>query len=275
MKKIIVMLFCLMALIGSASAALEYSDLKYSWGRYILGGGWSKVSLNLKNTGSVQEVGVIGIEHRTNPVYSIVSDQSSCDPRFPNDVQRSYKIDPGSSVSITLEAKKFDGGGTFYPYLVHVNHCCTNGVTSYACDAKQPFGWAYNLNNGDPIKFNKPDSTSNDQCDTDYGANQYLQKQGVYNCKTAVCQDPSSVNSKAVCNEYSCIEGAQQFQVCTGGDSIVIRTCTGSAWVETGNKCPSETLPDEPGTDEPLPVWVYVAGGVAVAGVGLLLLIKK
>ena len=268
MKKLLLLLITLIC-IGVASATLEATNIKYSWGRNLVSGGWSKVSFDLKNTGTVQEVGIIGLEHRTR-AYSVVSLQSSCDPNFPNDVHRSYKLMPGESVVITLEANSFNAGGTFFPYLVHVDHCCIN----YACSAKEPLGWSYALNNGKSISFNDPKSTSNDQCDTDYQAGEFLKTKGIYNCKNAICYDASSFNSVAKCLDYGCIEGTPQFDVCTDKSSVVVRECKNAVWVETGGKCADTPMPPPPPSPSKTN-WLAIGIIIIVVIGGLFLLTKK
>lgn len=276
MKKIMFFLMFVL-LISSVFGAIEQSNLNYDWSNNLFGvlpGGYSQVTVTLKNTGSATEKGVLELAHSSLP-FAIVSAQGVCDPSFPNNVGRYYSLAPGESATVTLKADNFQSGGTYYPFLVHVNRCCTNGVDSFPCDAKEPFGWRYNLNDGKTISFNAPQSTSNDQCDTAFQAGEYLKTKGVYNCKTAVCENPSSSSSVAKCLEYGCISGEEQYDVCADGSSVVVRKCVSGSWELTNSKCSEKPIPPEPGINDFLQKYgLWIVAAILVSG-GIVMLLRR
>ncbi len=126
MKKIIYVLLMVLCL-SIVNAGIESTSVNYEWSKNFLSdGGTSKVTISIKNTGSVVERGVIELAHKKASTFSI-SSQDTCDVKFPNNVHRSYILNPGQSATLTLIADNFDEGGSYLPVLTHVTNCCTDG----------------------------------------------------------------------------------------------------------------------------------------------------
>lgn len=234
-------LFFVIASAPLASAALEASNTQLSQSTSDP----SKFQLftTLKNTGSTTEEGIFELAFFPT-TFSFFGAQDSCDPRFPYNVNRFYSLKPGESASFTISATV--PPGTYRAVLTHADRCCTNGVTTYSCNAKQPYGFESTIR---VVTVGNPNANKDDQCNTDYEAGTYLKNKGTLNCAVPKCENPSTATSKAVCETVGeCNSGAIQTQVCADGKTQAnVRYCEAAMWKTTGDVCPTGTIPPEPG----------------------------
>lgn len=272
MKQLLIVIIALLLACATASATLQasYSDY-YRTNIPILGVYKQGVTVELKNTGTTTEQGLVELQlQKASGFQSVVSAQTACDYRTPWNVHRTYTLAPGQSATFDLTASNVPAG-TYYPILVHVDQCCTDGVNGFPCAAKSPWGWEYKLTPS-PITFADPNANANDQCNTDYEALQYIHAHGNELCVSAVCKDASSLTSTAQCAASGeCASGAIQSTVCPDGSSIDIRTCDSGAWHTTGATCTGAPIPPAPKARSiNWQLW-----GLIIAGAALVLMIIR
>lgn len=274
MKKTIIFALAFMLLSTFALAELQVTNLRYwcdSEGGF-LSGPYSKVAFTVKNTGTSTERGLFALEHRGIAVPFSIGLQDKCNPNEPADVYRTYELAPGQSADIELKATEFVLEKNYYPRLVHVDECCTNGYDTFDCHAKEPYGWGYPLNNNQPCIFSAEESI--DQCDTNYEAMLYLNRDGKM-CRTATCVEASAINSVARCDEYGvCLHGSTQSDVCEDGSTVIVRACNQAVWETTGNKCPEKELPPEPKLMDFIKDNIKIIMGVLLGILALLVIIS-
>lgn len=187
-----------------------------------------RVGVKLHNTGMTVETGIVEVQLRRKGVenpFAFIGGAGVCDPDHPENVAYDYVLQPGEVAEkyiVVNNVPELD----YDVYLAHYDRCCTNGVDTYDCHAKEPWGpgkymGTANFNSGD----NEPVECSWDsQCDAVLADN---------------CIDDQCVNNQCVCDEFDgCESGAVQRISCDDGTNPIIRDCQNGAWVNTGNVCP-------------------------------------
>lgn len=245
MKKL-VLIFSIILLMLAMGVSAELQLNSVSGSQDTQGGNSYTASIKMTHFGNTPDSGLIELAFFKPGSLASVSGQSACNVNTPWNVHRTYYANVLSSFTINLHAQDIPQG-TYDVVITHVDKCCTDGVNSFSCGAKQPFGWHTKIGQ---ITVGNPVANVNDQCDTDYTALQYLKNHGDLSCISASCQDGPSSSSKAVCVlRGECNVGGVQSQNCPDGSVVNVRQCSYEAkWVSTGQTCsdPSIPIPGEP-----------------------------
>jgi hypothetical protein len=251
MKKLLLLLVVFAVAVSPTLAALQTTSIdKLHVKDFIDGEDTYKLTVGLKNTGSVTETGILEVAF-FKPSNSFVNIQDACEPSFPWNVHKWYSVSPGETVSISLVAPLTGLEGTYNVVINHADACC-NSVGG--CLELEPYGFNNVI---DTIVIGNPNANDADQCDNPFDAREYLESQGELSCAETSCVDAASSTSEAVCVvDGECRQGAKQAYNCPDGTVPDIRTCTDGEWVETGSVCAgsgvgsSGNLPPPPSVSE-------------------------
>lgn len=202
-QKRLKMNYCLLALMlvvmPFAAAEIEVNEIR--WAEFG-GDNGAWVELSVTNTGTVTESGLFELAFfPDNGLLSFAGGWGSpytvCDADFPYNVHQKYTLAPGESDSTLIlnqEPYKDVVGvpdGTYRVVLSHYSACYVDGGVP-----KSPIGSEYLLG---VVTFGDAAANADDDCDTDSQALAHVIRDGFPNCVEAVCEDPASQSSNAVC----------------------------------------------------------------------------
>lgn len=260
-KKFMVGLLLLAILTPAAFATLSIDDVEFTKGQTR---NFGLVLFTMNNIGATAENGIIEIQYKkSGQLASFFSDHKTCDPEFHYNKHRVYSIPPGGSERIEIATYDIPEG-TYDVVINHATQCCTDGVNSYACAAKQPFSFGHYVTT---VSYGNPEANADDQCDSSYDALQYVRGAGDLSCSDAVCDNPSSGDSTARCVRRGvCNVGSEQFLPCADGSEALIRICDNTAsWSQTGQTCPEGgVIPPPPSVSDDSKALLWVGSALII-----------